>query len=233
MKMYLREKSPVVKEPTVAHKWEEYLIDKLLPYEDLGDILPGRFHFNTLDDLAGEYRGNSTDSLHSFDISNRKGSDPTLFGQIIHPENWQVIYPALLEYVRKKDPTKCFSFLQYIRPKGNDKFVWYFSTSQYLKRLDLLFTIDIPLSSMGTFSARALGLVVESNYLKKNCDKLVKLTKREKEILQLIAIGLDNRQMAERLFISRRTVEQHRKNIRRKLEISSVAELYWHALCFS
>lgn len=41
----------------------------------------------------------------------------------------------------------------------------------------------------------------------------VKLTKRELEILQLLAQGMTNKEIAEKIFLSRRTVETHRKNL--------------------
>lgn len=51
------------------------------------------------------------------------------------------------------------------------------------------------------------------------------LTEREKEILKLIAKEYSNKQMAEKLFISERTVETHRKNIFRKTNTNTVVGL--------
>jgi two-component system response regulator NreC len=58
----------------------------------------------------------------------------------------------------------------------------------------------------------------------------VPLTKREKEILSYIADGLNNAQIAEKLFISARTVDTHRTNIMQKLNIHDVANLVRYAL---
>lgn len=55
--------------------------------------------------------------------------------------------------------------------------------------------------------------------------KPVKLTVREKEILGLIASGITTPRMAEMLFLSRFTVENHRKNLLHKLNAKNVAEL--------
>lgn len=49
----------------------------------------------------------------------------------------------------------------------------------------------------------------------------VKLSMREGQILELVAEGLANREIAERLFLSRYTVECHIKHIYRKLAVSS------------
>ncbi|MCF8229296.1 MAG: response regulator transcription factor [Bacteroidales bacterium] len=56
------------------------------------------------------------------------------------------------------------------------------------------------------------------------------LSKREIEILRLVARGLTNSEIAEKLFISTHTVISHRKNISHKLGIKSVAGLTVYAV---
>jgi DNA-binding NarL/FixJ family response regulator len=56
-------------------------------------------------------------------------------------------------------------------------------------------------------------------------DNLPALTKREKEILQLISEGFTNNQIAEKLFISPLTVDSHRKNLLTKLNVNNTASL--------
>jgi two-component system response regulator NreC len=55
------------------------------------------------------------------------------------------------------------------------------------------------------------------------------LTPREREVLQLIAQGYTNRQIAELLHLSTRTVESHRANLRAKLNLDSRVELVRYA----
>jgi DNA-binding NarL/FixJ family response regulator len=62
--------------------------------------------------------------------------------------------------------------------------------------------------------------------LKKNEDsKIPVLTRREKEVLLLIAEGLTNHQIADKLFISTTTVDTHRKNLLTKFEVKNTATL--------
>jgi len=55
------------------------------------------------------------------------------------------------------------------------------------------------------------------------------LSRREQEIFRLLAEGLKNDQIARSLFISRKTVENHRFRIMQKLEISSLQDLVAYA----
>lgn len=55
------------------------------------------------------------------------------------------------------------------------------------------------------------------------------LTRRENEILRLIANGLTNPEIAEKLFLSLSTVDTHRKSLMRKLHIKNTALLVRYA----
>jgi two-component system nitrate/nitrite response regulator NarL len=51
------------------------------------------------------------------------------------------------------------------------------------------------------------------------------VSRREKEVLQLIVDGLTNPQIAEKLFISLHTVDSHRKNLLAKFNVNNTASL--------
>ena len=78
------------------------------------------------------------------------------------------------------------------------------------------------------FSEEVLYEMVRASEMKKeNTD--AHLTTREIEIVQLIEKELSNKQIAEKLFLSERTIETHRKNIFRKTNTSSVIGLVKYA----
>jgi DNA-binding NarL/FixJ family response regulator len=58
----------------------------------------------------------------------------------------------------------------------------------------------------------------------------VELSKREIEVVQLLCEGLSSKEIARRLHISAKTVENHRYNIYRKCEVDSIAGLMRHAI---
>ncbi|MEO0331420.1 MAG: response regulator transcription factor, partial [Bacteroidota bacterium] len=51
------------------------------------------------------------------------------------------------------------------------------------------------------------------------------LSKREKEVLSLLVEGLNSKQIAERLFLSERTVSNHRANMLQKCQVGNTVEL--------
>ena len=56
------------------------------------------------------------------------------------------------------------------------------------------------------------------------------LTKRENEVLELVAQGKSNQEVADTLFISTKTVETHKTNILEKLGLKNTAELVKYAI---
>ena len=80
----------------------------------------------------------------------------------------------------------------------------------------------------GIYFSFETGKIFKSTLEKEN--NVPVLTKREKEILKLIAEGLTNVQIGQRLFISVDTVDTHRKNLYTKLNVKNTAMLIRHAI---
>jgi len=80
------------------------------------------------------------------------------------------------------------------------------------------------------YSNELLDLLFESTEKKIAGEETGQLTNSEMEIVRLISEGLTTKQIAARKYISYHTVITHRKNIFRKLGVSSVSELFMYAL---
>ncbi|MBK7123174.1 MAG: response regulator transcription factor [Chitinophagaceae bacterium] len=78
------------------------------------------------------------------------------------------------------------------------------------------------------FSEEVLEEMTRASEMKKE-NAEVHLTNREIEIIRLIEKELSNKQIAEELFLSERTIETHRKNIFRKTNTSGVIGLVKYA----
>jgi two-component system response regulator NreC len=87
----------------------------------------------------------------------------------------------------------------------------------------------------GSFFSPPVSKVVLSGYLGDKADgdaedSVARLTDREREVLQLIAEGKTNKEVAHSLSVSVNTVETHRKHIMEKLDLHNTAELVRFAI---
>lgn len=80
------------------------------------------------------------------------------------------------------------------------------------------------------FSEELLSFFTKKKKLSEKAPQQIALTKREIEVLQLIAKGLSNQEIAEKLFISSRTVDGHKTNLIAKTESKNVVGLLSYAL---
>jgi DNA-binding NarL/FixJ family response regulator len=107
------------------------------------------------------------------------------------------------------------SFIQKMIDNGASGYVLKNAT-----REELIEAIDVVLSGQKFLSHEAATTI-----LKNEDSKIPILTRREKEVLVLIAEGLTNHEIGEKLFISTTTVDTHRKNLLAKFEAKNTATL--------
>jgi len=93
---------------------------------------------------------------------------------------------------------------------------------------DLIYAIEAVSSGRRFVSPSISDKIFSLNILKDSDDDV--LTKRELEILKLIAEGVTNKKIAGQLSISVKTVETYRSRIMQKLDLHSTADLIKYAI---
>lgn len=92
---------------------------------------------------------------------------------------------------------------------------------------ELMHALDCVLSGNSYLSSGISGQVIEGYLGTKRgatpSTSLDKLTQRERDILKMVAEGYKNKDIAASLCVSKKTVEKHRANLMRKLDLHSVA----------
>jgi len=86
-----------------------------------------------------------------------------------------------------------------------------------------------------TFFSKEIGKMLVEDYIRGVRargieDSYELLTSREREILQMLAEGKSNKEIAGSLNLSAHTVETHRRNLQDKLNLHSLAELFLYAM---
>ncbi len=113
------------------------------------------------------------------------------------------------------------------------------SNIKYLKLIDSMSSNGIVSKSSGLETLKEAIFKTEdrTKYYSKLIDNLIRhrkvytqklnlLTDREKEILDFMKQGFTNREISEMLYLSVKTIEAHKENIKAKIGVSSVKELH-------
>jgi DNA-binding NarL/FixJ family response regulator len=90
---------------------------------------------------------------------------------------------------------------------------------------ELLEALDAVCHGRTYFAAPLAGAAVDALTKSEPVPPSTRLTKREREVLQLVAEGCTSKEIGSRLHVAPTTAESHRRQIMSKLELHSVAEL--------
>lgn len=97
-------------------------------------------------------------------------------------------------------------------------------------RNEIFAAVDAALKGKKYFAEEILDMILEQGESKSVPEEPTHLTSSEIEIVRLIAGGMTTKEIADKKCISFHTVNTHRKNIFRKLSVSSASELIMHAV---
>ena len=157
--------------------------------------------------------------------------------RFFNPVDARDYMPRLYELVTLDDPTCVVSFFQQVRTTENPEYTWYFSTTRVLLRDAeqgplLLITTASPIDPLHHVTHKVSRLLEENNFLRQHAPRFASLTRREREVLRLLALGHTAPQIGTELFLATQTVETHRRNLRQKLRAESLFELGQYARAF-
>lgn len=97
-------------------------------------------------------------------------------------------------------------------------------------REELLEAIETTLKGKKYFSDEVLDLILELQETKGSPEEVKNLSNSEVEVVKLIASGLTTKEIAQKRNVSFHTINTHRKNIFRKLEVTNASELIMQAI---
>lgn len=147
--------------------------------------------------------------------------------------------PRVWELLNRNDPELVVSFFQQVRTTQSPDWSWYFSTMRLLLRGTdglplLLICMACPVTPQEHLAIKVnlQRLLDESHFLRTHHGRFALLTTREREVLRRSVLGQSAPEIATELFISPKTAETHRRNLRRKLQAESAFELSQYARVF-
>lgn len=205
--------------------------------KDAGILIPGAIMVHDFNEFKVTYMNDwGCERLnHSKEEINEMGE--AYYTKFFKPEELKKFRAGMIDLFTRKDETELYSFFHQVKTEPRGEWNWYFAIVKYLRRAgiqnggELILTAH-PVSGMGNMVNKVVRKLDENEYVIRNFKKFTLLSKREKEIITLLALGNNNAQISDAFFISLHTVKTHRKNIIKKLGFSSFAQLVRFAVAF-
>ncbi len=159
------------------------------------------------------------------------------YERYFNPEESQHHNEKVFELLQNCDGEQIFSFFQQVKVKSSQTWKWFMTTLKIFMFDDenkplLVVTTAFPIDPEHQITTKVARLLEENNFLRKNSHNFSKLSKREQEVLKLMAYGNGSQEIADQLFISLNTVKTHRKKILHKLEVKNAFDLNRYARAF-
>lgn len=131
----------------------------------------------------------------------------------------------ILDQLKKEQPGLKIMILSMYQPIDIGVTVDNFKGDAYVLKISGKHVLEAALESMKTNQRYFDPNILSVQPLNDSFTNQLKLSKREKEIISLIAMGKTSKEIASMLFLSELTIKTHRKNISEKLGTKGMADL--------
>jgi DNA-binding CsgD family transcriptional regulator len=190
----------------------------------------------------------TVNDLTPFPKEKWEGASPYFFAENMHPEDMPFTLAAISLAVSKleeltqerRSKVRINIYTRMINKKNEYRWVLiqmpgFYSHKETLANCAMMLITDL---SHFDFKTRPIMMTftdlnenegqsynIPDDEMKLVAIDLPKLTQREREVLQLMIKGLNSPQISEKLFLSYHTVENHKRNMRKKTQSKTTAEL--------
>ena len=188
---------------------------------------PGFYHVHHLNDYSVKYMDLQTCKEFNASLEEIKALGASFQELVTHPDDLPRV-KALLKTIREQNSdSESFTYFQRIKLRTVDKEGYtLIITSVKLNLEDQTYCCISNTTDQLPVFTRKISNALNSRYeVRKLINAYIRLTNREKEVFELLAKNHQTKEIAKLLSRSVRTIEQHRKNIYRKFQITSLAEL--------
>lgn len=154
-----------------------------------------------------------------------------------NPDDAKDYIPKIFGLLERNNTDELVSYFQQVRSSPDHDWTWYLSSTKILLRDKagkprLIVTLAMPVDTIHPVTSKMERALEEANFLRRHHHIFTSLTRREKEILRLMALGVNSNEIAEKLHISEATASTHRRNIRNKLNAQTPYDITKFAQAF-
>ena len=207
-------------------KENELLKTRIQSLESLLNNVPAMLYTHQNSTKTINWCNRYMEDVTGYTMAEMNGMGLEFFKKVMHPDDFDLAVVAQQSFKENKN---IFGGVLRFRKRGTDNWCW-------LAGIAIPFTRDEQGKVKEVICAFVdMSLAMDTNdqlteamldvMRRKHEDLISKLTPRERDILKLTVKGLNNKEIAATLNLSRYTIETHRKNIRIKLKVRNTTEL--------
>lgn len=209
----------------------------LFTIQDVGDYIPGNLMVHDLNTNSNIYMNKSGCTILKHSREELQALGPEYFNKFFPREEITFLTKGLTQFIAKDDHSCIHSFLQRVRPNDKCDYKWYFTSSRLCCESDpgktnMIMHLAIEANTLNNLGNKLNRVFEENMFISQNYRMFNLLTKREKELIRLITLGHSSQDISNLLFISKHTVNNHRKHIMSKLGINCISQLIHFATSF-
>jgi DNA-binding NarL/FixJ family response regulator len=198
----------------------------LLNIQMIADELPSALIIHEVATLQIVYMNSTGLEILGTTLDDLQAMHPdAYYVKYFNPEDSNEYVPKILQLIKSRSREQV-SYFQQVRVPDNTEWQLFVSNTRVFARNEAgdathLLTIASRLDPTHHITTKVNRLMDEISFLRQNNPLFLTLTKREKEILKHIAMGLSSPEISAKLFIAPATAETHRKNIKNKLRLKN------------
>ena len=198
-------------------KLDQQALESVTKVATMAEVLPGVVIIHDMRDWSVVWMSQKGLKLLGISIEEVKSlSADEYYRRYFNPEDTRDYVPKIFELIERNNDEESVAYFQQVKFAKDPDWHWHMSSTRiFLRNEDkkplLIITVSFPIDPEHHLSTKAERLLQENNFLRKNFDLYATLSLREREILQLLALGKSAVETAAELYISANTVETHRK----------------------
>lgn len=199
---------------------------QLQQYQSIVQQMPAMVYISNIDQQSVTWCNKTMEDTIGYSLDEIKSLGPSFFPSIMHPDDAMITAVSIQSFRENKN---LFGGVLRVKKKDTDYWFWVVGLGQPYTFDEQGNVVDVICTfldfSLATDTSSQISEALRDVLRRRNEDVINKLTNREKVIFTLAAQGFNNKEIAEKLSLSRYTVETHRKNIRLKLKVRNTSEL--------
>jgi DNA-binding CsgD family transcriptional regulator len=217
----------------LQHKFQQ----KLSGVKAFEKEIPAIFIVHSYPDFSVEYMSKRGLDILGVTLDEIRITNAEYHSRYFNKEDAARYVPKILGLIERNNTDEMITFFQQVRPSDDQEWTWYLSSTKiFLRDVNgkpaYTLTMAVPIDSESHITTKVERLMEENNFLHRHQHIFASLTKREKEILKLMALGINAAEIANQFHISEHTVTTHRRNIRTKLSVQTNYDITKFAQAF-